>query len=458
MATVLDSTYLGDGFGTAAMRAVFSDSARLEGWLQAEVALARAQAGLGMIPADAARAIARAARPEALDLAAMKADYDISGIAIVPLVKHFGALLEPQHRRWLHYGATTQDIIDTGCVLQMRAGLDLIQTDLDALCRALAGLARAHRDTVMAGRSFQQQAVPVTFGYKAAVWLDEALRHRTRLAALRPRLLVGQLGGAVGTLATMGDQGLSVRAAMMRELDLGEAAITWHAARDRWAELVQWQALTGATLGKIAGEVVLLMRSEVGEVFEGAVPGRGGSSTMPQKRNPVACPQVIAIARRLRDLPALQLDAMMQEHERGAGAMPAEWLVVPDGFVLLSGALAQMRGVLKGLEVDAARMAANLAQGGGLIMAEAVMMGLAPAMGRGEAKAAVERAALVALARGIPLRGALMADAALAPHLDAATLDRLLDPAGYTGSAGAMVDAVLARAVAEGLHVAETGA
>lgn len=451
MATVIDSVYLGDGFGTPAMRALFSDTARLAAWLQAEVALARAQAGLGLIPATAADAIERAARPEALDMAAMKADYDISGVAVVPLVKHLGALLDDDSRRWLHFGATTQDIVDTGCVLQMRDALALIEHDLDALCRALALLARQHRHTVMAGRSFQQQAVPVTFGYKAAVWLDETLRHRDRLAALRPRLLVGQLGGAVGTLATMGDQGIAVRAAMMHELGLGVASITWHVARDRWAELVQWQALVGATLGKIAGEVVLLMRSEVGEVREGAVPGRGGSSTMPQKRNPVACPQVMALARRLRDLPALQLDAMMQEHERGAGAMPMEWLVIPDGFVLLSGALAQMRGVLEGLEVDAARMMANLAQGGGLIMAESVMMGLAPVMGRGAAKTAVERAAKAAMANEIPLRAALLADPALAPHLDAATLDRLLDPACYTGSAAAMVDAVLAQAARAGL-------
>ncbi|MCC5986037.1 MAG: adenylosuccinate lyase family protein [Pararhodobacter sp.] len=451
MASVIDSAYLGDGFGTASMREVFSDHARLAAWVEAEVALAQAQAEQGMIPPEAAEAIARAARPDALDMAAMKADYDVSGVAIVPLVRHLGALIDEHSRRWLHYGATTQDIVDTGTVLQMRRALALISDDLDAVARALAVLARAHRDTVMAGRSFQQQAVPVTFGYKAAVWLDEMLRHRTRLVALRQRLEVVQLGGAVGTLATMGDQGPAVRAAMARQLGLGEPGITWHVARDRWGELVQWQALVGASLGKIAGEVVLLMRSEVGEVFEGAVPGRGGSSTMPQKRNPVSCPQIIAIARKLRDLPALQLDAMMQEHERGAGAMPMEWLTVPEGFVLLSGALAQTRSLLEGLEIDAARMRANLAAGGGLIMAEAVMMGLAPAMGRDAAKAAVEGAARRAREGGQSLRAALMADAALAAHLNAATLDRLLDPARYTGSAGAMVDAVLQQAAAAGL-------
>lgn len=451
MASVIDSAYLGDGYGTAAMRALFSDAARLAAWCEAEVALAQAQGALGVIPQASADAIARATRPEALDMAAMKGDYDVSGVAIVPLVRHLGALLDAESRRWLHYGATTQDIVDTGAVLQMRRALALISDDLDALARALAVLAAAHRDTVMAGRSFQQQAVPITLGYKAAVWLDEVLRHRERLMTLRERLEVVQLGGAVGTLASMGGQGLAVRAEMARRLGLGDPAISWHVARDRWGELVQWQALMGATLGKIAGEVVMLMRSEVGELFERAVSGRGGSSTMPQKRNPVAAVQVSAIARRLRDLPGLQLDAMMQEHERGAGAMAMEFLVLPEAFVLLSGALAQGRGLIEGLEVDTARMRANLAAGGGLIMAEAVMMGLAPAMGRDAAKAAVTEAALRAGAEGASLRDALMAEPTLATHLDEARLARLLDPASYTGSAGAMVDAVLKKAVAAGL-------
>ena len=448
---MIDSAYLGDGYGTPAMRALFSDAARLAAWCEAEVALAQAQGALGVIPPDAADAITSAARPEALDPAAMKADYDVSGVAIVPLVKHLGALLDEGARRWLHYGATTQDIIDTGAVLQMRRALRLVSDDLDALGRALAAQAAAHQGTVMAGRSFQQQAVPVTLGFKLAVWLDEMLRHRERLIALRERLEVVQLGGAVGTLASMGAQGLAVRAEMARHLGLGDPVTSWHVARDRWGELVQWQALLGATLGKVAGEVVLLMRSEVGELFEGAVPGRGGSSTMPQKRNPVTAIQIIAIARRLRDLPGLQLDAMMQEHERGAGAMAMEWQVLPEGFVLLSGALAKGCALIEGLEVDAARMRANLDAGGGLIMAEAVMMGLAPAMGRGAAKEAVTAASQRALAEDISLRDALLADPALAAHLDRAMLDRLLDPANYTGSAAAMVDAVLEKAAAAGL-------
>jgi len=451
MTTVFDSPYFRDQFCTPDMRAVFDDTSRVSAWLAVEVALAQAQAGLGLIPVDAAHEIARVARVEALDMAAMKADYDVSGVAIIPLVKHLGALCSEDTRRWLHWGATTQDILDTGFTLQIRDALALIGADLDGVIRALATLAARHRDTVMAGRSFQQHAVPITFGYKVAVWLDEALRHRARLPALRTRVLVGQFGGAVGTLATLGDDGLNVRRAMIQALGLGEAAITWHTARDRWAELVHWLAMVGATLGKIATEITLLMRSEVGEVREPFVKGRGGSSTMPQKRNPVACPQIIALARRLRDLPGGQLDAMVQEHERGSGAMPVEWAVVPEAFLLLSGALAHALPVLEGLEVDATRMRANIDADGGLAMSEAVMMGLAPLVGRSTAHSAVTTAAQRAVKQGFSLRAALLEDPVVTAHLDTKALDHLLEPGNYTGSAGAMVDAVLELARAEGL-------
>lgn len=450
MATVFDSPYFGDWFGTPAMRAVLSDEARIRAWLQTETALARVQADLGLIPAEVATRIAGAARIEALDLPAMKADYDRCGVAIVPLVKHLGALGDDELRRWLHWGATTQDILDTGFVLQIRDALALIETDLEATISALAVLAARHRNTVMAGRSFQQQAVPVTFGYKAAVWLDELLRHHERLAELRPRLLVGQFGGAVGTLAALGDQGLAVRAGLMRALDLGEPLITWHTARDRWAELMMWLAMAGATLGKIGAEISILMRSEVGELHEPAQPGRGGSSSMPQKRNPVAGPHILALARRLRDLPGGQIDAMIQEHERGIGAMPIEWAVVPEGLLLLAGTLAMARPLLEGLEVDAAQMRANLDAGGGLIMAEAVMMGLAPLLGRAQAQALVTTAARRAANERASLRDCLLAEPQIAAVIEPAALDRLLEPANYTGSAGAMVDAVVARARAAG--------
>jgi 3-carboxy-cis,cis-muconate cycloisomerase len=298
----------------------------------------------------------------------------------------------------------------------------------------------------MAGRTFQQQAAPITFGFKVAVWLEEMRRHEERLTALKRRTLVGQFGGAVGTLATLGDKGLAVRREMMKELGLGEPEISWHTARDNWAELVAWLAMVGATLGKIATEVATLMRSEVNEVREPYQPGRGASSTMPQKRNPIAAPPVIAIAHRLRECVSSQLTAMMQEHERGVAAMPLEWLVIPEAFVLLSGALKHSRETLEHLEVDAERMRQNLAADGGFLMAEAVMMGLAPQVGRNQAHALVSAAAGRALDAGTTLRAALLEDRQIMSYLSVAELDRLLDPAHYTGSAGAMVDAVLAAA------------
>lgn len=439
---IFASGILADQFSTPAMRAALSDTARLAGWLAFETALARVQADMGLIPADVPDTVAKVT-PARFDMARLKTDFDRSGVVIVAFLAQMRPLCGAAGQH-VHMGATTQDVLDTGFSLQLRDALDLIGADLDMLVSVLAGLARQYRDTVMAGRSFQQQAVPITFGYKVAVWLDEVLRHRDRLTELRPRLLTAQFGGAVGTLAPLGDQGLAVRAGLARALDLADPAITWHAARDRWAELTGWAAMLGATLGKIGLEVSTLMRSEVSEIAEAAVPGRGGSSTMPQKRNPVTAPQLVAIGRALQGLPAAELSAMMQEHERGIGSMPLEWAVVPQALALLSGSLAQAVPMLAGLEVDAARMRANLDAGGGLLMAEAAMTALAPLIGRDIAHAAVTRAAR-AVPPGGMLRDTLLADPAVAGVVSPAALDAILDPASYTGSAGAMVDAVLAR-------------
>ena len=444
-ASLLDSLYYRDRYGSPAMRAVFDDTARIQAWLDVEAALARAQAETGLIPAAAAEAITAAARVENLDLAAMEADYDRTGFAIQPLIRQLAGLLAPEARAFLHWGATTQDILDTGLVLQMREGLDLLEGELDRALAALAALARNHRDTPMAGRSFLQQAAPISFGYKAAVWLDELMRQRDRLAGMRARALRLQCGGAVGTLAGMGDQALAVRAALARGLDLPAPEISWHNARDGWAECVFWLAAVSASLGRIATEIAQLMRSEIGELREPYAPGRGGSSAMPQKRNPVACPQVIAIAALLRDRPAAMLGAMVQEHERGIAAMPVEWLVMPEAFLLTAGAFAQLNPVLEGLEVDAARMRANLVADGGLMLAAGVMMALAPHLGSQPAHQAVGTASARVIEGGGSLRDALAASPSVTAHLDGPALEALFDPAAHLGMGGAMVDLVLAR-------------
>lgn len=427
---------------------VFSDEGRINAWLVTEVALAKGEARVGLIPQQAADSISEAAKLENLDLQAMKAEFDRVGFPIMPLVHQLAKACPPEAARWVHWGSTTQDIIDTGLVLQMRDGLALLERDLVAVIEAVMRLAQAHRDTVMAGRTFQQQAAPITFGYKAAVWLDELLRHLERLAELRPRVLVGQCGGAVGTLATLGHDGLAVQQAMMAELGLGVPAITWHTARDGWAEMVNWLVLVTSTLGKVATEIATLMRTEVNEVREPYQTGRGSSSTLPQKRNPIACPRIIAIAHRMREFSGAQFSAMIQEHERAVGAMPIEWMVIPEAFMLASGSLAQSLEILTDLDVDAQQMRANLDIGGGLLMAEAVMMGIAPIIGRNQAHELVFAAAGRANDAGRTLREELLNDPAVMQHITNEQLDNLLDPANYTGSAGAMVDAVVARASA----------
>lgn len=444
--SLFDSFYYSNMFSTSAMVEVFSDEGRISAWLATEVALAKGEARVGVIPQQAANNIAEAARLDNLDLQAMKAEFDKVGFPIMPLVHQLAKACDPESARWVHWGSTTQDIIDTGLVLQMRDGLALLEQDLEALIDALAALAAKHRNTVMAGRTFQQQAAPITFGYKAAVWLDEMLRHLERLNELKKRVLVGQCAGAVGTLATLGQDGIAVQRAMMEELGLAAPAVTWHTARDSWAEMVNWLVLVTSTLGKVATEIATLMRTEVNEVREPYQTGRGASSTLPQKRNPIACPRIIAIAHRMREFSGAQFSAMIQEHERAVGAMPIEWMVIPEAFMLASSSFAQSLEILKNLEVDSTQMRANLDLGGGLLMAEAVMMGIAPLIGRNQAHELVFAAAGRANDAGINLREAILDDVAIMQHLSEVQLDALLDPANYTGSAGAMVDAVLARA------------
>ena len=444
-ASLIDSEYFGGRLTTSEMQSIFSDDGRFASWLEAESALARAQARVEVIPRSAASAITASARLEVLNVNEMREHYARVGFPIVPLVHQLVKACDAESGRWVHWGAKTQDIVDTGLVLQMRDGLELLEKQLDKVIGQVEMLARKYRDTVMPGRTFQQQAAPITFGFKAAIWLDELQRHRDRLPQLRERALVCSLGGAVGTLATLGQQGLRVLKEFVRELNLGEPGISWHTSRDRWAEVVFWLVLVGTTLGKIGTEVAALMRTEVDEVREPYEPGRGSSSTMPQKRNPIACPILIAIAHRLRESIGSQLTAMIQEHERAVGAMPLEWMVIPEAFLLLSGSLHQAASILGDLVVDSKRMRENLELGNGLLMAEAVMMGLATSLGRHQAHELVTAAARRAGESQCTLRQTLIQDVQVMSHISEATLDALLDPANYTGVAGEMVDRVLGR-------------
>lgn len=443
--SIIDSDYYRDMFGTKAMRKVFSDKNRVQKWLDAEVALAKAEEKAGIIPSGISVKIQNAATVENLDLEWMKKEFDRVGFPILPFVHQLVHACEPDAARWVHYGSTTQDILDTGTVLQMKEGLSLIESELKKIISAVEELVIKHRYTIMPGRTFQQIAAPITFGYKAAVWLDELLRHRDRLNELKIRVLTGQSAGAVGTFATLGDKGPEVLGGMMEELELNTPDITWHVARDRWAELLSWFAMLAGTLGKIANEVAILMRTEVAELSEPYEDGRGASSTLPQKRNPIECEPVIAAAHKMRELASSQYTSMIQEHERGVGQMHLEWLIIPEAFVLISGSLFHSRNILEGLIVNKEQMRKNLDFGGGLVMSEAVMMGLAPKIGRIKAHDLVYRAAASANDRGITLKKALMSSIDVMSELSEKEIDDLLDPLNYTGTADQMIDTVLAK-------------
>jgi 3-carboxy-cis,cis-muconate cycloisomerase len=346
----------------------------------------------------------------------------------------------------VHWGATTQDIMDTAAVLQIRAGLALIEEELSAVRGHLAELARRYRDTPMAGRTHLQHALPVTFGYKAAVWLAALDRHAERLSELRPRVLLVQFGGAAGTLASLGngDESLKTRAGLARELALRDPLITWHVARDGIAETVQVLALLLGSLGKIAFDVMLMSATEFGEAAEPFAAGRGSSSTMPQKRNPISCELILAATKVVRQQAGLVLDAMVADFERATGPWHLEWVALPEAFGYAAGALHQARFMLGGLIVDAGRMAKNLAMTHGLIVAEAVMMGLAPHAGRNEAHDLVYDACRVAIESDRPLLDVLLETPAVADPLGPAKLRALTDPANYLGAAPAMVDRLLA--------------
>jgi len=444
-ATALDSAIFRDIFSTAEMRQVFSDEARTAYYLEIEAALAKAQARLGIIPENAAREIVRQCRIENIDLARLKQQTERIGYPILGVVQQIVGLCADGLGEWCHWGATTQDITDTGVILQIRDALKLVEKDMAAITASLADLSRRYRDTPMAGRSNLQQAVPLTFGFKMAALLAAMQRHRERLAQLRPRVLVGEFAGAVGTLASLGAGGLKVQAELMQELGLGQPEIAWHTVRDRIGEVGCFLGLLTGTLGKISMDVKLLMQTEVAEVYEPFHEGRGSSSTMPQKRNPVSSLYIHATAALVRQHVAALLEAAVADHERSTGPWEIEWIALPEIFLLASGALSQTKHMLAGLEVDAKKMRANLDLTLGMIVSEAVMMGLGPHLGRQRAHDLVYDICRKVATTGEPLVDLLAKDPEISKHLTRAELEKMCDPAGYLGLAGEMVDRVLAR-------------
>ncbi|ARP94210.1 class-II fumarase/aspartase family protein [Bordetella genomosp. 13] len=442
--TVVDSILYRDAFGTQAMRDVFADVSLIQRYIDVEVALARAQGRMGVIPAEAASAIAREARIDRIDFEHMREETDVVGYPILPLVHQLVDMCG-EAGRYVHWGATTQDIMDTAVALQVRDALDLVEADVRALRGILADLAARYRDTPMAGRTHLQQALPITFGYKAAIWLAMFDRHQERLAQLRPRVAVVEFAGAAGTLASLGDQGFAVQEALAAELGLGVPDTTWHVARDGFAEAVNLLALITGSLGKIALDIMIMASTEFAEVYEPFVKGRGASSTMPQKRNPISSELMLAASKAVRQHAGLMVDAMVQDFERATGPWHAEWIAIPESFILTAGALHQARFALGGLIVDEARMKHNLGISQGLIVAEAVMMGMAPHIGRQQAHDVVYDACRHVNEQGGTLADALCALPAVTAHFDRAAVERMTDPANYLGLAPAMVDRALER-------------
>lgn len=434
-------------FTSDAVRAVFSDEQRLQCMLDFEAALAKACARAGVIPAAAATAIAGRCHFELFDRTALAEEAARAGNLAIPMVKQLTRLVretDSSAAGYVHWGATSQDAIDTGLVLQLRSELAAIEADLSELCRFMALLAIKYRNAPIAGRTWLQHAVPITFGWKAAGWLDAMLRHNARLAELKPRALVLQFGGAAGTLASLGNRALRVSATLAEELALTLPSMPWHTNRDRVAEVAAFHGLLAGTLGKIARDLSLAMQTEVAEVFEPFGEDRGGSSSMPHKRNPVMAAVVISAALRVPGLVSTMLSSMMQEHERGLGGWHAEWETLPEICIVTGGALRRMIEEVSGLEVRTDKMRSNLEISNGLIYAEALSMTLAEKIGSEEAHALIEHASRRALEQDKHLRDVLEDTPQIMRHLDRQHLETLFNSEHSGGAAQAMIDRVLA--------------
>ena len=440
--SMIDSLIFNDWFGSGEMRNIFSDEYRLQCWLDVEAALARGQAKIGMIPREAAEEISAKANVENLNFAKFKEEVDRTVHPLMPLIWELQRVCQKEYGEYIHWGATTQDIMDTGMMLQIKAAASIIFRDLEVIEQLLKNLAQKHRSTLMAGRTHGQHALPITFGFKVAVWLAEVRRHLQRWEQSRSRILVGNLSGAVGTHAAMGAKGLEVQRFLMAELGLGEPEITWHPARDRIAEFVSLLSGICATLGKIAKEIINLQKTEVGELAEPFVMGKVGSSTMPQKRNPHLCEAVLALSKMVRTQAALAWEVMVQEHERDMAAWMVEWEMVPQVCILTSGVLKHSLTILRGLVVDERRMRANLDLLKGLILAEPIMFALAEKIGHQAAHRLVYEIAMKTYEEGRTFREILLADERVVKHISPEKIEQLLDPEKYIGLSSEIGDKV----------------
>lgn len=435
---------------TDEMRAVFSEESRIQKWLDFEAALAIEQAALGIIPSAAAQEIAARARVENIDLAAIGRETRRVKHPVVPVVRALQQQCSDGLGEYVHFGPTSQDVYDTGMMLQVKDAHVILMRDLKSVGQDLYRLADQHKNTPMAGRTHSVQALPITFGHKCAIWLSEIGRHHDRMRALESRVFVGQMVGAVGTKASFGPQATELEARVMRRLELGAADISWQPSRDRLCEYVGVLGLIGATLGKIANAIMNLESDEVGELSEPFSEGKVGSSTMPHKRNPAVVETVVTLSRAIRYSVAMMHDAQMAEHERDVAAVRMEWKAVPEACMMAAAMLNMMHYALSGLNVHAARMRSNLDILGGFLMSERVMFALSEKLGKQTAHELVYEAAMHGMEKGITFEKALTENPAICEAIDAATIRELLDPATYVGLAPGIVEDVLQKVDASG--------
>jgi adenylosuccinate lyase len=442
--SVFDMQSLQHLWGTDELRTIFGEENRIQKWLDFEAALAAAQAELGIIPAAAAREIADKASVENIDVAKMSAEIRRIKHSLVPALKQLQAACSKDNGEWVHYGATTQDVVDTGVALQLKEFHAVAMRDLKAVGQELARLAVAHRDTPMAARTHGVQALPITFGHKCALWLDELGRHHERMVQAAPRVLVGMLAGAVGSQASLGPKAIELEALTLKKLGLGAPMISWAPARDRFTEYTGLLAMIGSTLSKIGNELFNMQRNEFGEVEEGFSEGKLGSSTMPHKRNPTSAENLAGLSRPLRYNAAMMVEGMVQEGERDGIAWKMEWKALPECCMIAGAMLFQAKNLLAGLKVNADVMAVNLDKMRGYLLSERVMLELSGRVGKQTAHEWIYEASMRGITGKLSFADAMRQHEGLGKLLSDDEIRDLTDPSAYLGQCGTSVDRVVA--------------
>ena len=440
---LVDSKLFGSTFGTKAMKEIFSDEGQVENWLIVEAAIARAQGDLEIIPKEAALEISSKAHLAYVNIDLLGKEIEAAGHPIVPIIKQLEKACSNNHGQFVHWGATTQDVMDTAFVLQLKKAIHLIEPKLRSMIEVLIELADEHKKTIMPGRTHGQHALPITFGYKVSVWIEELGRHLTRLESLRERVLVGQFSGAVGTLASFDKEGLKVQSRIMEILELKTPTIAWHTSRDNFVEMAMFMGMLTGTVAKIAKEITLLQKTEVGELEEPFKTGQVGSSTMPHKRNPVLCQNIVTISNIVRRNASLLLDNMDHEHERDMIRWQVEWEAFPEIFIMSDAALDMANTVLSNLTVKEQRMKENLYLTHGLILSESIMLKLGEGLGKQNSHHIVLEACMEAIEEEKPLETILLKNPQISELLSEVEIKKLLDPLNYIGVIPEVVDNVL---------------